>query len=91
MELDELIDGVKTGTYTAILFTQENCGWCEKMKRSITDLNIPASAVLTDPELVYNFGLEVTPTLMITSESDMQKISGFMKPEDLKKSIQGLH
>ena len=91
MELDELIDGVKTGTYTAILFTQKNCGWCDKMKGSLIDLNIPASEVLTDPELVNKFSLDVTPTLMITSESDIKKISGFMTPKDLKKSIQGLH
>lgn len=91
MELKDLIDGINNGTYAAILFTQENCRWCDKMKRSIVDLDIPASEVQTDAELVNKFSLKVTPTLMITSESDIKKISGFMKPEDLKKSIQGLH
>ena len=91
MELNELIDGVRSGTYAAILFTQKNCGWCEKMKESIIDLDIPASEVVADSELINTFKLEVTPTLMITSDSDIKRISGFMNPEDLKKSIRDLH
>lgn len=91
MELNELIDGVNNGTYTATLFTQKNCGWCKKMKKSLIDLHIPASEVLTDPELVDKFEIKVTPTLLITSELAIKRISGFMKPEDLKKSIRDLH
>ena len=61
------------------------------MKESITDLNIPANEVLADSEIINTFKLEVTPTLMITSESEIKRISGFMKPQALKKSIQDLH
>lgn len=90
MELTDLIDGVNNGKYTATLFTQKNCKWCEKMKGSIVDLGIPASEVFADAELIDKFELEVTPTLLITSESDIKRISGFMSAGDLKESIKGL-
>ena len=90
MELNKLIDGVNKGTYTATLFTQKNCSWCEKMKESIVALDIPASEVLADKDMIDKFKLEVTPTLLITSDSSMKRISGFMSPKDLKVSISKL-
>lgn len=91
MELTKLIDGVNKGTFTATLFTQKNCKWCEKMKGSIVALNIPASEVLADADIVSKFELTVTPTLLITSKSELKRISGFKSPEDLKESIRKLH
>lgn len=90
MDLDKLIDGINNGTIEAILFTQEHCEWCKKMKDSIVALDLPAKEVKPDSKIFRENKIEVTPTLIIEGKERISRILGYKSPEDLKKSIQDL-
>jgi thioredoxin-related protein len=87
MEVIDLASSIKKGTHTAILFTQENCAWCDKMKQSIIDLGLPASEVEVTEELRSAFELEVSPTLMITKGDTFHQVPGYKTPDELKRII----
>ena len=91
MELDELVDGIKKGKYTALFFTSDKCSWCDKMKKTIADVDLPVNELQPDKNLVESFDLKVAPTLVIISDKSINKISGYKDPRKLKECLRELH
>jgi thioredoxin-related protein len=87
MEVIDLANSIKKGTHAAILFTQENCAWCDKMKQSIIDLDLPANEVEVTKELISAFKLEVSPTLLITAGDTFHQVPGYKSPDELRSII----
>ena len=89
MNVNTLNDGIKKGDHTAILFTQNNCNWCDKMKESIKDLDISAKEVKLTSDLVKKFDIIVSPTLVISSDmkNEVLHVPGYKTASELKQII----
>ena len=87
MKVIDLANSINKGTHTAILFTQKDCAWCNKMKQSIIDLDLPANEVEVTEELKTAFELEVSPTLLITSGDTFHQVAGYKSSDELKSII----
>ena len=89
MKVNALNEGIKKGDHTAILFTQTNCSWCDKMKESIIDLDLPAQEVKVTSDLIKKFDITVSPTLVISSDkkNEVLHVPGYKTASELEQII----